>query len=124
MGRFFLGVLIGIIATALIAIVVIFAAGRLFTKNQPTVAADSALVLSLQGEIPEASPLDISIPFFEQEGSPTVRDLWTSLRSAATDHRIKAIVIQPRGLNAGWGKLQELRQEILNFKKSGKPVSA
>jgi protease-4 len=50
--------------------------------------------------------------------------VWTSLRQAATDNRIKAVVLQPRDLDAGWGKLEEFRQEILGFKKSGKPVYA
>ncbi len=124
MGKFLLGVLIGIVVTVVGTLVVVFAFGRLFANNQPIVAANSVLVLSLQGDVPEASPLDVSFPFFNREGSPTVRDLWTSLRNAATDHRIKAVVIQPSGLSAGWGKLQEIRQELIDFKRSGKPVYA
>ena len=41
-----------------------------------------------------------------------------------TDARIKALVIEPSGLEVGWAKLQELRADIESFKKSGKPVIA
>ncbi len=124
MGKFLLGLLVGVIVTALGAFVVVFAIGRLFTSNQPTVAANSVLVLSLAGEVPETPPVEVPIPFLEGQNVPTVRDVWTSLRHAATDNRVKAVLIQPRGLATGWGKLQELRQELLDFKKCGKPLYA
>ena len=53
-----------------------------------------------------------------------MRDLWTSLHRAARDHRVKALVLEPSNVIAGWGRLQEIRQEILDFKQSGKPVYA
>jgi protease-4 len=40
------------------------------------------------------------------------------------DSRIKALVLEPRDLNVGWAKLEELRASILAFRKSGKPVYA
>jgi protease-4 len=124
MGKFLLGVLVGGILTVLVAVVCILAIGKIFSPKQPTVGANSALVLSLTGDVPEAAPLAIDIPLVQSPATPTVRDIWTSLREAATDSRIKALVVQPRGLLIGWGRLQELRQEIANFKKSGKPVYA
>lgn len=54
----------------------------------------------------------------------TVANVWGLLRRAAADARIKALVIEPGGLQVGWGKLQELRADIESFKKSGKPVIA
>ncbi len=124
MAKFLLGVLVGAIVTVLGIFIVVLAVGRIFASKQPTIAANSVLVLALDGNLPEAAPVDIPIPFLQSQSAPTVRDVWTSLREAATDNKIKALVIQPHGLLAGWGKLQEVRQEILNFKKSGKPVYA
>jgi protease-4 len=80
--------------------------------------------LALSGDVPEAAPVEVPVPFLQSESSPTVRDLWTSLRQAATDNRIRALVIEPRSISAGWGKLQEIRREVIDFKKSGKPVYA
>ncbi len=124
MRKFLLGALVGVVVAVLGIFIIVLAVGRLFASKQPTIAADSVLVLTLEGSIPEAAPVDIPIPFLQSQSVPTVRDIWASLRQAATDNRIKAMVIQPRGLAAGWGKLQELRQDILDFKKSGKPVYA
>ena len=124
MWKFFAGLLVGIVVAILSSLIIFLAFGRLFSSKPPTIAGDTALVLSLSGDIPEAASLDLPFPFFQSEPSPTVRDLWTSLHEAATDHRIRALVLKPQSLSAGWGKLQELRHEILEFKKSGKPVYA
>src|SRR5579883_1482875 len=124
MWKFLLGVLIGIIVTVFGIFVVFLALGRLFANKAPSVPGDSALVLSLRGDVPESAPVDMAIPFFEQKTAPTVRDLWTSLHEAAADNRIKAVILEPQHLVAGWGRLQELRQELLDFKRSGKPVYA
>jgi protease-4 len=124
MWKFLLGVLVGLVVAVVVAFVLVFAIGRLFENRQPTIANDSVLVLALNGDIPETAPVDIPIPFMQSQSPPTVRDMWTSLRQAATDDRIKAVVLQPRDLDTGWGKLQEFRQEISDFKKSGKPVYA
>ena len=124
MWKFLVGIVVGIVLTVIGILVIALAFGRLFETKQPTVAANSVLVLTLEGEIPEAPTVEIPIPVIESQASPTVRDLWTSLRQAATDSRIKAVLIQPRGLAVGWSKLQEIRQELADFKKSGKPVYA
>ncbi|HEY7210871.1 MAG TPA: signal peptide peptidase SppA [Bryobacteraceae bacterium] len=124
MWKFLLGVLIGIIVTVVGVFIVFLAVGRIFANKAPSVAANSALVLSLRGDIPEAAPVDVNLPLLQQQAAPTVRDIWTSLRQAASDNRIKAVVLEPRGVRAGWGRLEEIRQEILNFKRSGKPVYA
>lgn len=124
MGKFLLGVLVGGIITVLVIVICALAIGKIFSTKQPTVAANSALVLSLSGEVPEAAPVGLDIPFLQTQPTPTVRDIWTSLHEAATDNRIKALVLQPHMLLAGWARLEEIRQDILDFKKSGKPVYA
>jgi protease IV len=124
MGRFLLGVFIGIVLSAVGVIILALAVGRIFTSKQPTIAGNSVLVLTLEGDIPEATPVEVPLPFLQSQAMPTMRDLWASLHEAATDKRIKAIVLQPRGLSVGWGKLEELQQEISDFKRSGKPVYA
>jgi protease IV len=124
MAKFLLGVVVGIVVAIVGAFIILLAIGRLFASKQPTIAANSVLVLSLEGDLPEAAPLDMAVPFLQVQSVPTVRDIWSSLRQAATDNRIKAVVIQPRHLVSGWGVLQELRQDLAAFKRSGKPLYA
>ena len=54
----------------------------------------------------------------------TVIGVWSALEKAAADPHIKAVVLEPEGISAGWAKLQELRLDIDKFRKSGKPVFA
>ncbi|HEX4165417.1 MAG TPA: signal peptide peptidase SppA [Bryobacteraceae bacterium] len=124
MWKFLLGLLVGIVVAVFGAFVILFAVGRIFATKPPSVPGNAALVLSFRGDIPETAPVNIGIPFLQQQAAPSVRDVWTSLHQAASDNRIKAVVLQPHGLIAGWGRLEEIRQELLEFKHSGKPVYA
>ena len=124
MAKFLLGVIVGAVVAVLGLVIIGFAVGRLFSNKQPVISPNAVLVLALTGEVPESSPVEFPFAFGENQATPTMRDTWTSLRGAATDSRIKAVVLQPRNLTAGWAKLQELRRELVNFKKSGKPVYA
>jgi protease-4 len=124
MAKFFLGIFIGIIIAVFGSLIVLFAIGKAFSNKQPTVADRSVLVLTLEGEIPEAAPVDLPFPIGRQQATPTIRDLWTSLHEAAKDQRVRAIILKPNRVGAGWAKLQEIRHEILEFKKSAKPVYA
>ncbi len=124
MSRFLLGLIIGAIITVLSLVLIVFAVGRAFSSKRPVIASNGVLVLALEGTLPESSPVEVPIPFLQTQNQPTVRDIWSSLRAAATDNRVKAVVLQPRGLQAGWGKLQEIRRDLIDFKKSGKPVYA
>ena len=124
MKKFLLGFVIGILFVALAGVILVAAAIRFGGNRRPQVVANSALVLQLEGDLPEQSPVDFPIPFLEDQQPPTIAETWQMLRNAAADKRIKAIVLEPRGLSVGWAKLEELRADIINFKKSGKPVYA
>lgn len=124
MAKFLLGILVGVVVAVLLAVVCVVAVGRLFGNKQPVISPNAVIVLGLTGEIPESLPVDLPIPFLQPSGAPTVTDVWNSLHRAASDNRVKALIIQPRGLTAGWAKLQEIHRDLQDFKKSGKPVYA
>ncbi len=124
MKKFLLGFVIGILFVALVGVILVAAAIRLGGSRRPQVVANSALVLQLEGDLPEQPAMEIPIPFLNNEQPLTIAENWQMLRNAAADSRIQAIVLEPRGLGVGWAKLEELRADILNFKKSGKPVYA
>ena len=123
MKRFGLGFLIGVLFCILVAFILGYAALH-YGERKVSVASNSTLVLHLEGDLPEQAPVELPIPFLEQRQPMTILENWQLLRKAATDARIKAIVLEPRGLDVGWAKLQELHDEIVAFKKSGKPVYA
>lgn len=124
MGKFVIGFVIGILFAGLIGVIVFFAAVRLGNGGTPSIASNSALVLHLEGDLPEQPPVDVALPLLQQEQPATLIETWRTLQQAATDSRIKALVLEPRDLTTGWAKLEELHSDILAFKKSGKPVYA
>ena len=57
--------------------------------------------------------------------TPTVRSIVDNLRKAKVDPRVGAVLLKPTGFATPfWGKVQEIRDAVLDFKKSGKPVYA
>ena len=123
MKNFLLGFLIGLlfvfIAAGLLAYGALHAGER-----KVSIPDNAALVLHLEGDLPEQPPLEMPIPLLAQRQPPTMLEVWQMLRKAAVDSRIKALVLEPRGLEVGWAKLEELHDDIAAFKKSGKPVYA
>jgi protease-4 len=122
MGKFLIGLATGVILVFLSVILLFFALLR-FREKPPQMYAHSVLVMRLEGEIPEKAPIEM--PEFlggEARSSLTVTNVWLNLRKAAADSHVRALVLEPEGLTAGWGKLEELRADVEEFRKSGKPV--
>src|ERR1700750_409930 len=125
MRKFLLGAFVGVLFTFVFLLVLAGILVKMGANRKPTIADNSVLVLNVEGDLPEVPSTDLGLPLLQKQSAPTVRDVWTSLRQAATDSRIKAIALKPRSLSIGWGKLQELRHDIEQFKQvSGKPVYA
>jgi len=86
------------------------------------VEGNSTLVLRLGGDLREIEPGGLVGSFFEPP--PTVRTVVESLRKAKVDRRITSVVIRPTGTASLWGKVQEVRDAIVDFKTSKKPILA
>jgi protease IV len=93
-------------------------------QGAPSLGRSNYLVLNLAGGIPEEPASSELAPFLERR-PPTLRTLVESIDRAATDSRVKAVVLRVSFLpDTGWGKVQELRDAIGRFRKSGKPAYA
>lgn len=115
-----LGILGVLILVAIIGIVAIWAALR---KSEPTIRDNSVLTLRVAGELPDYSPDD---PFKKYFGGPdqSLTGLVMQFKKAKVDRRIKAILLDVNLSGVGWGKAEELRDAITDFRSSGKPVYA
>src|SRR6059036_46358 len=92
--------------------------------REPTVASNSTLVLRVGGDLTEVAPNDV-VSYVRGVKAPTVRSVVDNLRKAKADARVRAVMLKPTGFQSPfWGKVQEIRDAILEFKKSGKPVYA
>jgi protease IV len=93
------------------------------SQSTSTWAGKSYLYLNLDREIPEQPPVEL--PSFFERRPPTLRTLVESIDRAGEDSKVDALVLRVSMLpDAGWGKVQELRDAILRFRKSGKPAYA
>jgi len=89
----------------------------------PTVKARSYLELKLSGEVQERVIPDI---FMKLSGSKplSVHEIWMNIRKAKRDDRIKCLLLRIHYLQCNWAKINELRDAVLDFRKSGKKVYA
>ena len=86
-------------------------------------SANNYLYLDLQGEIPEEPSSDLGSIFERQP--PSLRTLVESLERAADDPRVSAVVLRVSILpDSGWATVQELRDAVGRFRRSGKPAYA
>jgi len=123
MVKFILGLVTGVLLVFLSFILLFFTLLR-FREKPPDIANNSVLVLRLSGDVPEKAPLELPGILGGGDATLTVSDLWMMLRKAAADPHIRAIVLEPESLSAGWAKLEEIRADLEQFRKSGKTIYA
>ncbi|HUK19313.1 MAG TPA: signal peptide peptidase SppA [Bryobacteraceae bacterium] len=122
MVKFLLGLVTGVILVFLTFILLFIALVRMREKP-PEISDNSVLVMRLSGDVPEKPPLELPL-FSSDRNAITVANVWMALRKAAADPHIKAVVVEPDGLDIGWGKMEEFRGDLEQFRKSGKPLVA
>ncbi|UCC39145.1 MAG: signal peptide peptidase SppA [Candidatus Aminicenantes bacterium] len=89
----------------------------------PTVKAHSYLEIKLSGELQERHMPSFPMDFFM--GEPlSMHDIWMNIRKAKVDKRIQCIVLRLGHLGCDWGKIEEIREAILDFRKSEKKTYA
>jgi protease-4 len=123
MKKFLLGILAGIVIAGVAGVVLTFALVR-WSAQKPPVPDSGLLVMNLEGSVPEGLAETPPIPALARQTPLAVVEWWSVLRAAGKDSRVKGLLLRPRRVSTGWGKLQELRTGIEAFKRSGKPVYA
>src|SRR5215212_3587877 len=114
------GILGVLLLAGILGIALIWIALR---KGEPSIRDNSVLALRVSGSLPDYSPDD---PFKRFFGGPdqSLTGLITQFKKAKVDNRIKAILLDINVSGVGWGKAEEIRDAITDFRSSGKPVYA
>jgi protease-4 len=100
-------------------VLMFFAASR-----GPSVPSSATLVLRPGGDLPEVMPDDVVGQVFGRDLN-TVRGFVEALQKASRDDRVRAVLLMPSTLELPyWGKVQEMRDAVVAFRKSGKSVTA
>jgi protease-4 len=113
-------IVVGLVLVALIGLAVLVAA---FRRNEPSIERNSVLALRVAGSLPDyVSPDPLRKLFGNTDQS--LSDLILQFKKAKVDDRIKVIILDINMSGAGWGKSEEIRDAITDFRSSGKPVYA
>jgi protease IV len=113
-------IVLGLVIAAVALSVAGLLAVALVVGRGPQVSGNSTLVLKIGGELQEMEPAGVLGQLFE--APPTVRSIVDALRKAKVDRRVTSVVIRPTSAAALWGKVQEIRDAITDFRRSGKPI--
>ncbi len=126
--KYVLATIVGIILLQIIALLVFFGiAGALSSDDKVTVADNSVLKLDLNKAIVDQAPDENPFssfggPFAEASQSVGLIQLKKALANAKLDPHIKGIYLQSAYPQSGWASLEEIRNALLDFRKSGKFV--
>ena len=115
-------IVISIAIVASLALAATVAGIVMFAARGPDVPDGSVLWLRLPAALAERQPDDL----FAQLGGPrtTLGSVVDTLRMAAVDDRIRAVVLAPSPQPLQWGMAQELRGAIEAYRESGKRIVA
>ena len=114
------GVVVAVALVVVIGVALILAALR---QSSPSIRDNSVLALRVAGPLPDYVPDD---PLRKLLGAPdySLSNLVLQFKKAKVDNRIKAVVLEINMSGAGWGKAEEIRDAVADFRTSGKPVYA
>ncbi|MBA2737648.1 MAG: S49 family peptidase, partial [Pyrinomonadaceae bacterium] len=113
------GILFAVFLVAIIGIALLAE-----SLGKPNIAENSVLVLKISGDLPDFAAEDPTTRLFGIEPKTSFAGTLTQLRKAKVDSRIGGILLDINFPGIGWGKADELRDAITDFKASGKPVYA
>ncbi len=90
----------------------------------PSIASSSYLEIPLAGPIEELAVPSPWMSLLPVARALNVHDVWWNLKKARRDVRIKGVLLRLGLLGGDWAKCAELREAVLDFRKSGKPIYA
>jgi protease-4 len=130
--KFTLASLLGVfIALALIFLILLGIAGAVSSSEKSvTIKENSILKISLEGTVQEQSidnPFDFTIPGLPMDTrirNQGLDDILSAIKRAKTNDKIKGIYLISGTLQAGIATAEEIRNALIDFKKSGKFILA
>ena len=124
MARRGFGIIFTLLGVAFFVSIAGFALLYVLVGREPAVPGNAVLVMRVGGDLAEVAAGDV-VGYLRGARTPTVRSIVDNLRKARVDSRIRAVLLKPTGFDSPfWGKVQEIRDAVLEFRKSGKPVYA
>lgn len=119
-GKIFLivgGIIFAFFLVAIIGLAIMFE-----SIGRTSVPENSVLILDVSGSLPDYSADDPLARAFGMGEPQSFSNLLLQLRKAKVDSRVGAVLLDINFPGIGWGKADELREAIKDFRTSGKPI--
>lgn len=118
-GVFLFLILMGVFGLAVLSAVLVMR----FSSHAPS--GRTVLTYDVPSQIDESEPPFVPFSFRSwRRENPTLYDVVSGLRYAATDDHVEALVLHVDRLDWGWSRIAELRDAVRAFRETGKPVYA
>ncbi|MGI8640632.1 MAG: signal peptide peptidase SppA [Pyrinomonadaceae bacterium] len=114
--------IVGGIVLAFFLVAIIGIALMAESMGKPNVPENSVLVLKVSGSLPDYAPENKTAKLIGISQPMSFSSLLTQLRKAKVDSRVGAVLLDIEFPQIGWGKADELRAAIKDFRASGKPI--
>jgi len=127
--KFVFATIVGIvILTVLLFVIVIGIAVGISGDKTVDVASNSVMRIALTGEIKERTPNNPLAAFgflgFDERKAIGLNDILANIKKAKTDDHIKGIFLDESYMLTGQATTEEIRNALIDFKKSGKFIVA
>ncbi|WP_448697326.1 signal peptide peptidase SppA [Mucilaginibacter sp. AW1-3] len=127
--KFVFATIVGIIIlTILLFVIVIGIAVGVSGDKTVDVASNSVMRIALTGSIKERTPKNplaaLGFLGFDEDKSIGLNDILANIKKAKTDDHIKGIFLDESYMLTGQATTEEIRNALLDFKKSGKFIVA
>ncbi|KOY84794.1 signal peptide peptidase SppA [bacterium 336/3] len=121
--------LVGLFLFCLIGIFILMGISSSFSSSEkPDVEENSVLMLNLSRPLAERSTEDpfegLNLPLNNTPAKLGLLEVVQSIRNAKNDKKIKGIYINTEGVSSGYAALKEIRDALVDFKKSNKFIYA
>ncbi|WP_162054362.1 signal peptide peptidase SppA [Pontibacter pamirensis] len=125
--KYVLATIVGLLVFFFVSILLLVAiAAASASSDEVTVAENSVLELKLDKPITERDPenpfAELGFAFGSLSSSDGLDQIKAAIRRAKTDDNVKGIFLNMIFLDAGLAKVEEIRNELIDFKESGKFV--
>ena len=118
-----LATIVGIFAFIFLSFIVIAIIGA-FTDDGVVIKESSILRIKLNKPITERAPEDPFAEVMGFSGNLGLIDMVEAIENAKTDDKIKGIYLEPDYPMAGFASLEAIRSALVDFKESGKFITA
>jgi protease-4 len=93
-------------------------------SRPPEIKPDSYLEIDLAGPVQDYFAPDFLTEFLIGRRILSIHELRENIRKAKVDRRIRGLLLRVGYLECDWAKASEIRDFVLDFRKSGKPAYA